>query len=272
MVFYENYFKKASDEATEYKIEYLNSIITDNTIYKFIQFDENKELNNLKLNALKKEVLWFSYYRYLNDKTEFKIKYSVKQVSKETNMTYEYINNLFKIMKELYDICSFSYKYFDYMWDEYSNHGNGICLEFGVNNLDILFPIDYVKKDKINFTKLISKSINNFNRKIKYNDPMALLPFVVKNPYNGTLDSTKEKEVRILYSPFDKEECNNGIITQNIKTEIGYKGINVNYTDIGLNLKKIIIGNNCDSDIKQEINNYAIKKHLSISNRVILTS
>lgn len=264
MDFYDKYFKKINNKATEYKIEYLKSIIRDNTIYKFIQFSKNQALNNLKLKALKDEVLWFSYYKYLNDNTEFELNYNIKQVSEKTNKSPQFINYVFKIMTEVYDICSFSYEYQDYMWAEYANNGNGVCLEFGVSNLDVLFPIDYVNKDTINFTELIILSLNNSDRGIEYNDPMALLPFVVKNPYNGKLNSTLEKEVRILYSPFDKEECNNGIVTPNIKTNIGHKGINVNYTDIGLYLNRIMVGNKCEDNVIKEILSYSKSNNIQL--------
>lgn len=264
MDFYDEYFKKTNKEATEYKIKYLKSIIDNNTIYKFIQFNMNQALNYIKLKALKNEVLWFSYYKLLNDKTEFEINYNVNQVSEKTNKSPQFINYAFELMTEVYDICSFSYEYQDYMWTEYANNGNGICLEFGVNNLDMLFPIDYVNKDTINFTELIIQSFNNSDRGINNNDPMALLPFVVKNPYNGKLNSTLEKEVRILYSPFDKEECNNGMVAPNIKTDIGHKGINVNYADIGIYLKRIIVGNQCEINIVKEIHNYSGNNNIPI--------
>jgi len=260
--FYDEYFKKTNDEATEYKLKYLKSVVKNNTIYKFIQFDENYSLNNVKLNALKNEVLWFSYYKYLNDNTEFEINYDIIRVSRETNKSPEFIKYLFDIMVEVYDICSFTYEYHKYMWREYANYGNGICLIFYVNNLDVLFQIDYIEKNKIDFSSLIIKSLNNSFGSIDYNDPMALLPFVVKNPYNGILDSTKEKEVRILYSPFDKEECNQGKVAPNIKTNVGHKGINVNYSDVGLSLKGIILGNKCESNMEKEIVKYSADCHI----------
>lgn len=42
MNFYDEYFKKTYEEATKYKLKYLQSIVKENTIYKFIQFDEVK--------------------------------------------------------------------------------------------------------------------------------------------------------------------------------------------------------------------------------------
>ena len=39
------------------------------------------------------------------------------------------------------------------------------------------------------------------------------------------MDSTKEKEVRMLYCPYDLGEVNGGTIEMNIKERLGYKGI-----------------------------------------------
>ena len=264
MSFYREYFKKTNKEATEYKIEYLKSVIIDNKIYKFILFNENQHLNDLKISAFENEMLWFSYYKFLNDNTEFEIKYDVNEISKRTNKSPKFINFIYKTMTEVYDICSFSYEYHDYMWTEYANSGNGICLVFNISDLDMLFPIDYVRKDTINFTELIIQSLNNSVRGIDYNEPMGLLPFVVKNPYNGKLDSSLEKEVRILYSPFDNEECNDGIVLPNIKTDIGHKGINVGYADVGVSLNRIILGNKCEHNIIDTIQSWAKKNNMQL--------
>lgn len=90
---------------------------------------------------------------------------------------------------------------------------NGICIEFDVGNYDYLFPIEYLEKINIDFDKMIITAINNW-------DPtLGIIPWVIKNPYNITsnIDSTKEKEVRMLYSPCYLGEVNSGIIEMNIK-------------------------------------------------------
>jgi len=46
----------------------------------------------------------------LNDKTEFEIKYDSKKVSRETGIREEDIKLMVETMKEIYDVCSFSYK------------------------------------------------------------------------------------------------------------------------------------------------------------------
>ena len=89
-------------------------------------------------------------------------------------------------------------------------------------------------KKRIDFDKMIISGINNGDFAV------AIIPWVIKNPYNITvnMDSTKEKEVRMLYCPYDLGEVNGGIIEMNIKERLGYKGIAKPYVDFDLNISK----------------------------------
>ena len=266
-VFYDEYFRLNIADATQYKIKYLQSILKENCIYKFIAFDDNEVLNNSKLLCLQNDQLWFSYYRYLNDSTEFDIIYNKKYVSKKLKSSEDKIEYFLNLIIEIYDVCSFTYQYQDYMWREYANDGNGICLEFEVSDLDMLFPVEYKKKNEIDFNKMIIRSFSNFNKSQNgtlNNDPLSLYPWVVKNPQNGSLDSTKEKEVRILYSPYDNMEFNNGIIDEKIKEIKKYHGLNVDYEKINLRLKRIIVGAKCDTLLMNKINKICAKKGIDI--------
>lgn len=51
--FYQDYDKRKHSDLTQYKICFLKSVITDDTVYKFIAFDENEQLNLTKLECLK---------------------------------------------------------------------------------------------------------------------------------------------------------------------------------------------------------------------------
>ncbi len=62
--FYKDYFGTISDKATAIKIERIKSVVRDNKIYKFLQFDDNDSLNNIKLESLRSNCLWFSHYIY----------------------------------------------------------------------------------------------------------------------------------------------------------------------------------------------------------------
>ena len=142
------------------------------------------------------------------------------------------------------------------------------CLEFKVNDLDMLYPVEYKKKDEIDFNAMIIESFKHFEQTSKmkkgllYNDALPIYPWVVKNPQNGYLDSTREKEIRILYSPYDNSEFNNGIIDENIKSDKNFYGINVKYDQVGLSLNKIIIGSNCNPTIINNINEICCSKEI----------
>lgn len=256
MGFYDEYFNCSMEECTKYKVKYLKSVIQGDLIYKFIGFDKNTALNLTKLNTLNNHCLWFSYYKFLNDTTEFKIKYNAFKISRKTNRTTAEIEYLYACMRQIYDVCSFSYEYTNHMWSEYAN--NGFCMVFSVADYDYLWPVEYTPKNRIDFTSLIIKSFHIFdNKDANYgklvNDAMAIYPFVVKNPLNETMDSRKEKEVRMIYSPYDKKEFNDGILAPNIKDDKGYKGINVLWDTQKIVLKQIIVNADCmyGSEIKR---------------------
>ena len=72
-------------------------------------------LNQIKLQCLKKGQLWFSYYKFLNDKTEFDMKFDASKVSYKTGVPCDNIKFFVSTMKELYDVCSLTYSYVDDM-------------------------------------------------------------------------------------------------------------------------------------------------------------
>lgn len=266
--FYKEYFSKETiEEATKVKFDILKRYIKDDKIYKFIQFDGDGLLNEKKINLLYGEKLWFSYYKKLNDPSEYEIKYNLKKVASAAGVSRDSTKRLVESIKELYDVCSFSYACEKYMWENYANNGNGICLVFNVDDYDYLYPIVYLPKEKVNFTKMLidSYKLLKYGKKgIIQNDKMALLPWILKNPNNGKYDSTKEKEVRALYCPYDKSEFNYGIIYPEVKNIKRYKGINVCYSDVGLRLDKIIISYCCDVEIKEKVIQYADGKSINV--------
>ncbi len=152
--FYRKYYSHSREKATKYKIDYLKKLIENDRIYKFISFDNDKQLNQKKLDAFKNDTLWFSHYLYLNDKTEFEIQCNSKEVALRSGIKKEGIDFFIASLKELYDVCSFTYSYEDYMWDVYANFGKGIYIVFQVQDYDILYPIEYIDKSKLGFHKI----------------------------------------------------------------------------------------------------------------------
>lgn len=251
--------KDIPDRATPYKIEYLKNIIKDNKVYKFISFDGDVSLVRTKIDTLKQGNIWFSFYKTLNDESEFQIRYKVKKISRKTGRTTENIHLLVNYLTELYDVYSLTYAYQNYMWEDYASNGNGICIEYEVENYDYLYPVEYVNKLNIDFDKMIISAINDNN------PALSIIPWVIKNPYNQTanLNSTREKEVRILYCPYEKEDINEGRVEWNIKERLGYKGIIKPYEDFGLTISKIVIGDKCSQGIISELQEFCMEKEIS---------
>lgn len=262
--FYEEYVKlmgdlrDKTDRATPYKIEYLKKIISKGKVYKFISFEGEATLTKIKVDTLKQGRIWFSFYKTLNDKTEFQINYDAEKVALKTGRSVADVKLLINYFTEMYDVYSLTYKYQDYMWKDYASNGNGICIEFEVVDYDYLYPVQYQEKSEIHFDEMIISGINN-------NDfAFAIIPWVIKNPFNRTaeMDSTREKEVRILYCPYDLGEVNGGRLEMNIKERLGYKGIAKPYKDFGLKISKVILGDKCSDKLYRELEKYFVSNKI----------
>lgn len=214
-----------------------------------------------KIGTFKQGKIWFSFYKNPNDETEFQINYNIKKISRETGRSINNVYLLVNYFTEMYDVYSLTYEYQSYMWRDYASNGNGICIEFNVGNYDYLYPVEYLEKVNIDFDKMIISAIN------KGDPTLAIVPWVIKNPYNSTsnLNSTREKEVRMLYCPYDLGEVNRGRIEMNIKERLGYKGIAKPYADFGLNISKVVFDDKCNNQLTNEL-----KTHLT-SNGIAYT-
>lgn len=242
--------KDNDNTATKFKINYLKSLIIDGKVYKFMSFKENAEI---KLRTLMDRKVWFSFYRTLNDETEFEIKYKVKKVMQKTGYQQDYIKLVVNCLTEMYDVFSLTYKQEKYMWQDYADCGNGICLVFDVEDYDFLYPVEYCEKNNIDFSKMIIAALKEEDVRA-----LSIIPWVIKNQYNATvrLDSTREKEVRILYCPYDLAEFNGGIVQMNIKERKGYKGFAKSYQDFGLSLSNVVIGNKIEKGLTETLLGY----------------
>ena len=259
----QNLLKQRIDKVTPYKIDYLKKIIKDDRVYKFISLDGDEAIAQAKLDTFRQGKIWYSYYKTLNDETEFKINYNAKYISRKTGKTTADIDLLVNFLTQMYDVYSLTYDYQDYMWDDYAAHGNGICIEYIVGDYDYLYPVEYVKKVDIDFNDMIVNAIN-------FGDTtLSIIPWVIKNPYNITceLDSTREKEVRMLYSPYDKGELNYGVLQMDIKERLGYKGIAEPYNDFQLNISKIIIGERCNQLVLSDLLKYLENEGINYEHR-----
>ena len=140
------------------------------------------------------------------------------------------------------------------MWKAYSNNSRGICLVFNVIDYDMLYPVEYVDKNKVDYTEMLIEAYNSSPKELFDKGMlMAELPYVIKNPNNEAMKSYLEKEVRILSDPFGEGILNSGNVYPKVKSDFGYKGRNIAYDKCGLSLDKIIIGKNCDATLIDSI-------------------
>lgn len=249
--YYNQYFNETEEKATEVKKNIIRNLVKDYKVYKFISFGEDVENNLRKIETIKEKKLWFSFYPYLNDDSEFEIKYDINRIAKKLNNQKKLAEEFIKSVKNMYDICSFTYESNSSMWKNYANGGNGLCMVYKINNLDNFFPIEYMDKKDIDFTEMIINFIE-IQRKYgnhylyKHPHPLTIVPFVAKNPKNGKLISTDEKELRILYSHDDNLLFKKGS---------DYRGVTRPYSDkdIDLGVEEIIIGKKCNELIQKEI-------------------
>ena len=57
------------------------------------------------------EKIWFSFYKTLNDDTEFQINYKIKKVVSKTGCSKDYIKLITNYLTEMYDVFSLTYSY-----------------------------------------------------------------------------------------------------------------------------------------------------------------
>lgn len=264
--FYSQYIKMAkeitdgiSDDAELFKNQYINNLLNNNKVYKFISFGEKE---NDKITTFKQGKVWFSYYKSLNDDTECNIPIDMKYVSRVTGLNVCILNDIIQSIQQTMDILSLTIEYHEYMWEIYADYGNGMCIEYEVNSYESMYPVEYLEKTEIDYDRMMVNAIKN--KKVK---ELAIIPWVIKNPYNMTskLDSTKEKEVRILYSPFDDAELNGGVVYPNVKDKLKYPGIGVPCEKVGLKISQVILGDRCSDKIVEELREFMDKSNIRYS-------
>ncbi len=245
--FYTDYFPLCdfahSSEEKRMKDDYILSKAPNRTIYKFVAFTDDTALNQTKLDMLRSQQFWVSCYDYFSDKREVLRPFNMKKVCRATGSTINQISFLLRTANEMNDISCFTYKPSPFMWEEYANHSNGFCMEFELMDTDKFFPIIYLDKNELDYTKEIIESLN---AKIIDWPNIALLstlPWVTKDP-----EFEKEHEIRFLTGEgYDFEDGPmGGRIFPGKKKAMGYKGLSYSFEKAGIILKNVIIGNNCD--------------------------
>ena len=244
--FYNDYFAiesfTESDEGNLLKDNYIRSMMKDKSVYKFVAFTEDEQLNSRKLTMLEQHQFWASCYDYFNDDREVLRPYNKTWVRWGTGKSQEELDAFFSTVNEMNDISCFTYEPSYFMWKEYANNGNGFCMEFELKDSDKFFPVVYLDKDKLDYTKDIIKSFTSQRLDFRIISKLAILPWVTKD-----LKFQIENELRFLCGDvYDQEDGPmGGRIAPGKKRLMGYKGIEYSFEYAGLVLKKVIICSKC---------------------------
>lgn len=254
--FYQKMESLNQTDIDQYKIEVLDKKCAGK-LFKFIQFDQNSELNKRKLDTIYDNKLWFGCPWTMNDSTEFKMpSNSHFKNTKEADI----FRNHCELLYEMYVLCSFSIDITEKMWKEYANDGNGICLVFEVEDYDWFFPVEYVENKKSysfvpSWRRMVERYIHTEYGKLPNLSSLSTAPFFIKdkiNPDTGK-DSSLEKEVRAIYCMYSEDELNQGILIPGYCQKNKIYGTQVNWKSINLVLSNVILGYNLANDIRLEI-------------------
>ena len=78
---------------------------------------------------------------------------------------------------------------------------------------------------------------------------------------------TQQRRKRCEYYIVHNGDLNSGVIQENIKDRLRYKGIAKPYEQFGLKISKVIIGNKCDREIKHRLLSRLVEKKIVCEER-----
>jgi phage regulator Rha-like protein len=252
--FYDNFLEIplfTEDSASErYKDEYIRNKLKNNSIYKFIPFSEDEDLNNRKIELVAEKKLWVSYHWCFKDKNEVATSCNPKVIARKVGISEKIVRSFINTTKEMNDVSCFTYGMNDFMWDNYANGRDGFCLRFEVISTGMFYPVIYLNKEIIDFTEDYIQDFRNMKKPLKEKrlSRPAILPWVLKDsPY------FQENELRFLYGDAydDENDELGGRIAARKKSMLGYKGTTCSYGYCGIDLKEIIIGEKCSESHKK---------------------
>lgn len=91
----------------------MKKIVSKGKVYKCISFEGEATLTKIKVDTLKQGNIWFSFYKTLNDKSEFQMNYDAKKAALKTGRCVDNVNLLINDFTEMYDVYSLTYEYQD---------------------------------------------------------------------------------------------------------------------------------------------------------------
>lgn len=256
--FYDDYFAfpqfSTDNSAQKFKDEYIHKKVYDNFIYKFIPFTEDLALNENKIQLLNEQKLWASNYTSFKDKNELSFTYDYCKVSDKTGCTKEHLKQMINTTNEINDVSCFTYEISNYMWENYANHYNGLCLRFLLLDSDKFFPVIYLRKEVVDYTDDLIYVLRNLENPCVLGSSLsriAILPWVLKDDQFSI-----ENELRFLCGDVYDEEDGpmGGRVYAGKKEAMKYYGTTYEYYTCGIELNQIIPGKYCCPKYLKQLN------------------
>ena len=126
------------------------------------------------------------------------------------------------------------------MWAYYSNNHKGFCIEYTVEDPELIYPVSYEQK-KVPIASIIAGMFSEFEQAYNNHEPLSLdaLFYACVMRYQFLMKHVSwkhEEEYRIIY-PFVTNIGNNMLINK-----------------IGLRTSRIVAGINCSDEHKKRLN------------------
>jgi len=244
------------DEASD-----LKNKSVPNKIYRFVSLSDKhaneneKMLDDRKLSNLKNNQIWLSKHKTFNDPFDTKSfiastsEYApVEQVKFKDNIRMAC--NIGCFTDEIEENIP--------MWAHYANQHKGFCIEYEVINKELIYPVYYTDSriETVIFEDLVKELLykkiysddTESEKRLKRMQSIINISFCIKH------ESWKyENEYRLFYNEFTKYIS---------KIEENKNGVLVKLEDVGLKIKSIYTGLNCNGHDKRKFK--TICKNLNI--------
>ncbi|MBQ0109223.1 MAG: DUF2971 domain-containing protein [Clostridiales bacterium] len=233
------YLKLLFDKKTDQAIGLRNKSIPKKLI-KFFSLSEDQMLNSQKLTTLKEQKIWFSSVNSLNDPYEFKSMYlneTILKGKRYPQVFIDYYKNMLDGGSQKLLVASFSGNSFDCipMWAYYANNHKGFCVEYDVENTNMIYPVQY-EPNRIPIARIAVEHFMSFSKiqsktgkeveDFKFYNEILKHQFLIKHS-----SWSHENEYRILCP---KGNCEKGRL--------------VSLKLLGLKTSKIVAGVNCKKE------------------------
>ena len=238
------YIQLLEQRQIEAALEYRASFTPD-CLYKFFWLNEIRDedseqqlvkANNQRFTTLERNQLWFALPEYQNDPYEFVGMYLDKDKLISYGFQREEIESIEQMIRNI-PICCFVANSSSNlpMWAHYANNHRGYCVKYKVNNKNAVrsimyepnrIPVATIFANFITAAKNLDKGIDSIRDVQFYLTLLQEIMFIKHSSWSS------EKEYRIVY-PTDKPV---------------EKGLYVDVSSVGLEVKEIICGFKCASN------------------------